>query len=55
MVLSYRFEPGFYGKSDLLVKAIRRKRESPLQVLETQSAIPPRSQRNVCRRRDVRL
>jgi hypothetical protein len=32
MVLSYRLEPGFYEKSDRLVKSIRDKSEWPIQV-----------------------
>jgi hypothetical protein len=38
MVLSYRLEPGFYEKSDRLVKSIRDKPEWPIQVPETPSA-----------------
>jgi hypothetical protein len=37
-----------------LVKEIRRKRESPIPVLQTQSAFHQHAQRNVFRRRDVR-
>jgi hypothetical protein len=38
MVLSCRFEPGFYEKSDRLVKSIRDKPEWPIQVPEKRSA-----------------
>jgi hypothetical protein len=55
MVLSCRFEPGFYRKSDLLVKTIRRKSESLIRVPETPSAFHPLAPRNAFRRRDVRL
>src|SRR5678816_2554985 len=37
MVLSYRLEPGFYEKSDRLVKSIRDKPEWPIRVRETPS------------------
>jgi hypothetical protein len=51
MVLSCRFEPGFYEKSDRLVKSIRDKPEWPILVPEKQSAFHPHAQRNAFRRR----
>ena len=41
-------------KSGQLVKTIRSKGESPIQVPQTQSAFHPRAQQNAFRRRDVR-
>jgi hypothetical protein len=40
-------------KSRLLVKPIRRKRRSPIQVLQTRSIVRPRAQRNDFRRHDA--
>jgi len=37
-----------------LVKPIRGKRESPIRVLQTQSAFHPHAQRNAFHHRDVR-
>jgi hypothetical protein len=42
-------------KAWLLVKPIRRRRESPIQVPQTQSVSHPHAQRNAFRRRGVRL
>jgi hypothetical protein len=44
MVLSCRFERGFYEKSDRLVKPIRDKPESPIPVPEKHLAFHPHAQ-----------
>jgi len=44
----------FCEKARHLVKTIRRKRESPIPVPQTQSTFHRRAQRNALHRRDVR-